>query len=108
MGCGNDVFLLGEVTKFLRGTGRSGINRCVDHLLTSVWHQGWLSGERIDFPTHWISQWDNYIKELKHAHIHLNMEEDRVAWVYDNSRGDYSAKLRYSSSMDGVAQIERW
>jgi hypothetical protein len=61
-----------------------------DPTQTTIWHQGWMSGQRLGLLDEDLIHWDIYLQALREASIRLVDREDELLWDGDGGRRIYS------------------
>ena len=65
-----------------------------DPLLTDMWHQGWMTGNRLGLLEVDLIHWDRYTQALRTTSIRLVDRDDELLWdgVGD---GEYTPRSSY-------------
>ena len=71
-----------EIQKAPLHLGVKTLHHIADSESTNLWHQGWISGKKINLPAEMTMHWDCYIFALLSAHIHIFYHEDETIWDY--------------------------
>ena len=61
---------------------------------STLWHQGWISAQRLDIPDELQGDWEDFLRILRHSHIRLTNRVDELIWDHHPS-GSYSPKHGY-------------
>ena len=70
------------------------LDQIVDPEQTTIWRQGWCSGNSLGLPEIDIPEWNRYRKALGESHIHLQDRPNELIWGGDPT-GYYSSKVGY-------------
>jgi len=62
--------------------------------VSTLWHQGWLTGARIGLHGDYLMEWDHFVARLRGSHIRLSNREDELVWDHHPS-GVYTPKAGY-------------
>ena len=61
---------------------------------STLWHQGWISAQRLEIPVDLQAVWRGYIRKLWASNVRLTNRDDVLVWDYHPS-GIYTPKHGY-------------
>ena len=94
VGCGRDRVLPEEMRLHLVTRGCLFITDIEDQENSSLWHQGWISAQRLDIHDDLQEAWEGFIRQLRVTNVRLTNRDDKLVWDYHPS-GCYTPKHGY-------------
>lgn len=100
IGCGDKILLPLDILQHLQMLGLVFLNQFMDHESTNIWIQGWRTPQCFKLEGNLVTSWNDYVEELKRAHIILREDSSYIVWSQNNTTRNYTMKLGYQILMD--------
>ena len=83
VGCGGDRVLPEELRLHLEARGCHYIADIEDQENSSLWHQGWISAQRLEIYADLQVIWGGYIRRLRVSNVRLTNRVDELVWWWN-------------------------